>query len=321
MKKFINIHELRSLFFLVLIVLSVKETIFELYIVPTGSMENTIMTGDMLVGNRFVYGMKTPSWIGIPYTSIGFFIPSIRFPSFKTPGRGDVIIFQFPRDVRQKYVKRCVAEPGDIFEIRDKVIYINNEEYPLPENGKFLMNPYSNDFLQQDIFLGDKGNKDHFSKINIPKKGDTIKVSSENAQLLLHIMLLDGHEITLESSMQNYKFTMTSPDELWRRIGKPKVYKPYYPQGNLLVPWSTDNLPSGTLKVNGIPINEIQEYYVEQDYYFAVGDNRDDSLDSRFWGFVPRNHIIGEALFAYFSLDISSFPYIPRFDRIGTIIQ
>ena len=279
------------------------------------------MTGDMLVGNRFVYGMKTPSWIGIPYTSIGFFIPSIRFPSFKTPERGDVIIFQFPRDVRQKYVKRCVAEPGDIFEIRDKVIYINNEEYPLPENGKFLMNPYSNDFLQQDIFLGDKGNKDHFSKINIPKKGDTIKVSSENAQLLLHIMLLDGHEITLENSMQNYKFTMTSPDELWRRIGKPKVYKPYYPQGNLLVPWSTDNLPSGTLKVNGIPINEIQEYYVRQDYYFAVGDNRDDSLDSRFWGFVPRNHIIGEALFAYFSLDISSFPYIPRFDRIGTIIQ
>ena len=68
-------------------------------------------------------------------------------------------------------------------------------------------------------------------------------------------------------------------------------------------------------------IDEIQEYYVEQDYYFAVGDNRDDSLDSRFWGFVPRNHIIGEALFAYFSLDISSFPYIPRFDRIGTIIQ
>ena len=50
-------------------------------------------------------------------------------------------------------------------------------------------------------------------------------------------------------------------------------------------------------------------------------DNRDNSLDSRFWGFVPRNHIIGEALFAYFSLDISSFPYIPRFDRIGTIIQ
>ena len=68
MKKFINIHELRSLFFLVLIVLSVKETIFELYIVPTGSMENTIMTGDMLVGNRFVYGMKTPSWICLLYT-------------------------------------------------------------------------------------------------------------------------------------------------------------------------------------------------------------------------------------------------------------
>ena len=118
------IHEIRSLVILVIIVLTLKVTIFELYIVPTGSMENTIMTGDFLAGNRFVYGMRTPDWIGIPYTDVGFDVPSMKFPAFQEPKRGDVIIFKIPRDVKQKYVKRCVAEPGDTLEIRNKVIFI-----------------------------------------------------------------------------------------------------------------------------------------------------------------------------------------------------
>ena len=190
------IRELWSLFILVIIVLTLKVTIFELYIVPTGSMENTIMTGDFLAGNRFVFGMRTPDWIGIPYTDIGFEVPSIKFPSFREPKRGDVIIFKFPRDIRQKYVKRCVAEPGDIIEVRDKLIYLNNEPYTLPENGKFITSTLSESFKQNDIFLANQGNKDQFKKLRVPKKGDIINVSPENASLLLHLMLLDGHDIT-----------------------------------------------------------------------------------------------------------------------------
>ena len=313
------IREIWSLFILVIIVLTLKVTIFELYIVPTGSMENTIMTGDFLAGNRFVFGMRTPDWIGIPYTDIGFEIPSIKFPSFREPKRGDVIIFKFPRDVRQKYVKRCVAEPGDVLEVRDKLIFINNEPYHLPENGKFITSTLSESFEQKDIFLSNQGNKDQFKKLRIPKKGDTIKVSPENAKLLLHLMLLDGHEITLIKDKKTYPFTMVSPDELYRRKGKPEVYSPYFPEGNLLVPWSINNLPKGSLYIDGKPISDINEYVVEKDYYWAMGDNRDDSLDSRFWGFVPKDYILGEALFSYFSLDLES--WIPRFDRIGTIIQ
>ena len=60
--------EVRSLTILVMIAFLLKATLVEAYIVPTGSMENTIMTGDFLIGNRFVYGMRTPDWIGIPYT-------------------------------------------------------------------------------------------------------------------------------------------------------------------------------------------------------------------------------------------------------------
>ena len=312
------LEEIRSLFILIVIVLTLKVTIFELYIVPTGSMENTIMTGDFLAGNRFVYGMRTPEWIGIPYTDYGFYIPSLKFPSFREPKRGDVIIFNFPRDIKQKYVKRCVAEPGDILQIIDKTLFINGQPQALPENGKFIMSTLSESFLQQDIFLGDLGNKDHFKTFRMPKKGDQIKISPENAKLLLHLMLLDGHNLRLVNSNNNYTFTMTSPDELYRRKGSLEVFKPYFPEGNLLVPWS-DNIPKGNLLVDGKSISGMDFYTVERDYYWAMGDNRDDSLDSRYWGFVPRSHIIGEALFSYFSLDLKT--WIPRFDRIGTIIQ
>ena len=312
------LEEVRSLFILIVIVLTLKVTIFELYIVPTGSMENTIMTGDFLAGNRFVYGMRTPEWIGIPYTDYGFYIPSLKFPSFREPKRGDVIIFNFPRDIKQKYVKRCVAEPGDILQIIDKTLFINGQPQALPENGKFIMSTLSESFLQQDIFLGDLGNKDHFKTFRMPKKGDQIKISPENAKLLLHLMLLDGHNLRLVNSNNNYTFTMTSPDELYRRKGSLEVFKPYFPEGDLLVPWS-DNIPKGNLLVDGKSISGMDFYTVERDYYWAMGDNRDDSLDSRYWGFVPRSHIIGEALFSYFSLDLKT--WIPRFDRIGTIIQ
>ena len=312
------LEEIRSLFILIVIVLTLKVTIFELYIVPTGSMENTIMTGDFLAGNRFVYGMRTPEWIGIPYTDYGFYIQSLKFPSFREPKRGDVIIFNFPRDIKQKYVKRCVAEPGDILQIIDKTLFINGQPQALPENGKFIMSTLSESFLQQDIFLGDLGNKDHFKTFRMPKKGDQIKISPENAKLLLHLMLLDGHNLRLVNGNNNYTFTMTSPDELYRRKGSLEVFKPYFPEGDLLVPWS-DNIPKGNLLVDGKSISGKDFYTVEKDYFWAMGDNRDDSLDSRYWGFVPRSHIIGEALFSYFSLDLKT--WIPRFDRIGTIIQ
>ena len=94
--------EVKSWGTIIIIALLLKVTIIEAYIVPTGSMENTIMTGDFLIGNRFVYGMRTPDWIGIPYTDKGFSIPYIRLPKFKEPKPGEVIIFKYPRDVFHK---------------------------------------------------------------------------------------------------------------------------------------------------------------------------------------------------------------------------
>ena len=125
------ISEAKAILWIVLSVLLIKVTILEAYIVPTGSMENTIMTGDFLIGSRYVYGMRTPDWLGIPYTDIGFFIPYYKFPEFKIQKVGDVLIFKYPRDKYVKYVKRCVAGPGDTLKIADKALYVNSKKIPM----------------------------------------------------------------------------------------------------------------------------------------------------------------------------------------------
>ena len=117
--------EIRAIIIIVIIVLTIKVTLVEAYIVPTGSMENTIMTGDFLIGSRFVYGMRTPDWIGIPYTDIGFSVPYIKFPVFKIPKKNDILIFKYPRDKYVKYVKRCLAGPGDTLLVDAKNVYVN----------------------------------------------------------------------------------------------------------------------------------------------------------------------------------------------------
>ena len=318
------ISETKAIVFIVLTVLLVKVTVLEAYIVPTGSMENTIMTGDFLIGSRFVYGMRTPDWIGIPYTDIGFFIPYIKFPEFKIPTTGDVLIFKYPRDKYVKYVKRCVAGPGDTLIVQEKKLYVNGVEIPMWENGKYLTAPMQKNFRQSDIFLSSKTNinKDNIGPIYVPKSGDVFQIHEEtNWRFLLPIILMEGHTATLKSNEVEYEFTLQDPNELFRRKGKEDVYENYFPKGPLLTPWSKaiKDEDFQFLVIDGIPASEWTEYKVSQNYYWAMGDNRDNSLDSRYWGYIPENNILGEALFTYFSLDLDS--WTPRWDRIGTVLR
>jgi len=321
-KKFKN--EIIAITNIVLTVLLIKVTILEAYIVPTGSMENTIMTGDFLIGSRFVFGMRTPDWLGIPYTDIGFSIPYYKFPEFKIPKKGDVLIFKYPRDKYVKYVKRCVAGPGDTIKIDRKKLFVNNNETPMWENGKYLVPEIQKEYQQPDIFLSSdlNINRDNLGPIYIPKKGDTIQIhENTDWKYLLPIILMEGHEATLENNNSSYLFTLQEPNEIYRRKGDESVFEKYIPNGTLLTPWSKAFRKEHIefLKINGISVLEMKEYIVSQNYYWAMGDNRDDSLDSRYWGFVPENNILGEALFAYFSLDLDTWS--PRWDRIGTIIR
>ena len=318
------IAELRAIVIIVIIVLTVKVTLLEAYIVPTGSMENTIMTGDFLIGSRFVYGMRTPDWIGIPYTDIGFTIPYLKFPEFKIPKKNDVLIFKYPRDKYVKYVKRCLGGPGDTILIQNKNVFLNGEEVLLDLKGKFIAPIMPKSYPQENIFLSSdiNINKDNLGPIYIPKKGDEIQIhSGTNWKFLLPIIMMDGHRARLVSDDIIYDFTLQDPNDIFRRKGSKDIFDKYFPKGQLITPWSKalKDEHYKYLEIDGLPISDWETYTINQNYYWAMGDNRDDSLDSRYWGFVPENGILGEAIFVYFSLNLDS--WVPRWGRIGTIID
>jgi hypothetical protein len=136
-------------------------------------------------------------------------------------------------------------------------------------------------------------------------------------------MLMEGHTAELVHESVNYQFDLADPYDLRRRGKKESVLRQYREideNGTLLNPWSgvVNNSVFQYLYIDGKPISEINEYILTEDYYWAMGDNRDDSLDSRYWGFIPHKYMLGEALFVFMSLDLES--WIPRLNRIGTRI-
>ena len=271
-------QEIKSWVMIILIALGIKQTIIASYHVPTGSMENTIMTGDFLFGNNFIYGSRTPDWIGIPYTRVGFHIPWFRLPALKQPVQGDIVIFKYPEDKYVHYVKRCVAGPGQIIEITDKQVYVNGQEFPNPPKSKFIRpTVYSRYWKDSNIYPRLAGNQDNFGPIYVPTKGDTLRLTEYPTQLLKNVIEAANHT--------------------------------FYIQDGKMV----------------IDEREADYYIVEQDYYFMMGDNRDNSLDSRFWGFVPHNLVVGKAMFVWFSFDKEMPLYRItkkfRWNRIGKILS
>ena len=318
------IAEAKSLLALILIILFLKETVVEAYIVPTSSMEENILKGDFLIGSRYIYGMKVPEKIWVPFTAISIptFLPEYRFPAFKEVERGDVVVFEYPRDPVYKYVKRCIAIAGDSIKIDNQDTYVNGEIVSLPAGGKFIAKEFSKAIVDPDIFLGVEGNKDQYPEIIVPKKGDTFILDQNiNWKLILPLLLYEGNKVELIYEDNALTFTNMSPRDIYRRTGDKSVYRDYVPSegATLITPWSpmiTEEFIQ-YLYINGKSINEVKTYTLTQDYFWMMGDNRDNSEDSRFWGFVPRSHILGQPIVTWFSINLDN--YIPRLSRIGKI--
>ena len=404
-----KIKEIKEFIVLIIIALTIKTCLIEIYVVPTGSMERTILVGDMLIGNKFIFGMKTPTWIGIPYTRIGFDIPWLRFPEFRKVRNNDVVIFEFPRDPFQKYVKRCIGIPGDNIYIDNGDVFINNIKMKFPENGQYLKklpdgkqtleknmtwnseylytsfkaenhnddnnnNIWDNNEKYVDENLNQKwdyGNLDNIKKIIIPYKAEEYQDLNDNNSYdigepfidknnnkvwnpgyvinikdvynwedFLNLLLLDKNDVKLGE----WKLTLIDPEHISRLRGLIKykligLFKPndvktkrkmMYDQQieqeeyakelieinndkKIINPW--DNRLKDKLKdleylrnnliVNGNQIDFTSEYEFKHDYYFMIGDNRDNSFDSRYWGFVPDYNILGIPVFSI--LNIANF--------------
>ncbi len=194
-------EELRVLTLLIIIAFTVKTSIAEIYVVPTGSMEDTILIGDVLFGNKFIYGMKTPTWLGVPYTRMGFDVPWYRLPKFKEVENGDVVIFEYPRDPWQKYVKRCIGIPGDTIEIDSARIYINDRMMEFPEQGKLGKGHVKDrDFVNHGMYsLFSKQNEDNITPFTVPHKGMEIDFSEvKDWPSLVSLLVLDQANITAD---------------------------------------------------------------------------------------------------------------------------
>lgn len=198
--------------------LIIRAMIVQSYRIPTGSMEDTLLVGDFLLANKFVYGSKIP-------------ILGWKLPAFKEPKQGDVIVFKFPLNPKVNYIKRCVAVEGQTVEIRDKILYVDGKRYPDPIHSKFEDSHIQpRDLFDPDIKPKGSGNRDNYGPVIVP-----------------------------------------------------------------------------------------------EDHLFVMGDNRDNSLDSRYWGFLSKDLVVGEAMILYFSWEpeiklYKIFKKI-RWSRIGDLIK
>jgi signal peptidase I len=180
-------------------------TLVQAFVIPTGSMEDTLLIGDHLLVDKMAYAPPGPVTKHLlPYEDIK---------------RGDIIVFRYPIDIKQTFVKRVIGVPGDHIRLENKRVFLN---------GHVLTEPY-------------KYNKTEY----------------------------------IDSYRDNF---------------------PNFPNVSLYK-------PAQDMLVNNVQHGEV---VVPSEHYFAMGDNRDSSLDSRYWGFVPRENIIGKPLIIYWSYDAST---------------
>jgi len=211
----------------IVIVLGIIFFVAQAFVIPSGSMKNTLLVGDMLFVKKFAYGVPTPTipWIELQvlpdFRGNGHLIDGDR------PNRGDIVVFRYPHNTKVHYVKRCVAVGGDIVALRDKHLML------LPHEG--------NEFVKQNY-------------------------------LAKNIMDIDG--------------------KLW-------VIDPYRAKHKGI--HNDNSIKRGLTPYTQLfDMNPIQ---IPQDEFFMMGDNRDHSNDSRFWGTVPYKNIVGTPWFIYFSWD------------------
>ena len=345
---------LDSVAFAVVAATLIRFFVFEAYTIPTPSMEGSLMVGDFLFVSKLHYGVRTPKTpLQLPlthqkiwFTNIPSYLrwldlPIYRLPGFSSVKQGDAVVFNVPNfeedgdapvDLRTFYVKRCVATPGDVLEVRDQQVIVN---------GNAMENPVR---MQHPIFMKTKENLEEkffeaYGIRNSPDasydSADWLPLAEPDSQNVLWGYKMNTSKAMMEE-MQALPFNKTFDTNLFKDP-KGVTFVDIFPHDTTLYKWNRDfygplKVPAKGLTVpltpgnvalyseaiqkyegnknvvmNGYQISidgkAITSYTFKQDYYFMMGDNRHNSADSRFWGFVPSDHIVGKAFFVWMSID------------------
>lgn len=356
--------------------------IFQMYQIPTSSMEKTLLVGDYLYVSKATYGPRMPNTpLSLPLmhntTPWGTksYSEAIKWPYKRLAGvrnveRDDIVVFNFPAgdtvilerlaetyydivrqytdaygekrgremldkqytivsrpvDKREHYVKRCVGIPGDTLQIIASQLYVNGQPQEKIEGRQFVYfvqttSPLSNKSLER---LGVAKDDVHYS----PSSGVYVMPLTEASVAKLEAMQ-NVVSVTKNETTESYSAIFPNSDKFsWTE----DYFGPLWvPQKGATVALTTENLPlyeriiknyeGNSLEVVGdeILINgePATEYTFRMDYYFMMGDNRHCSADSRYWGFVPEDHIVGRPSFVWLSLDkYKPFPSNIRWERM-----
>ncbi|GHA57825.1 signal peptidase I [Pontibacter akesuensis] len=315
---------------------------FEAYTIPTPSMEKSLLVGDFLFVSKLHYGPRTPiTPLQVPLTHQtiwGTNIPSYseaiqlephRLPGFSEVKRNDVVVFNYPTedyhpaDLRTNYIKRAIGLPGDSLQIKDLQVYIDGKPIENPEKLQYRYILVPEMQLSQKFFQDRNINLDG---VQLIEGGYMVDATPELAKEMAALDFMK--EVILYKDIPGNAEAAVFPQIPSRLKWNKDNYGPIYiPQEGATVNITGESLPfyervilkyernenaevrDGKLFING---KEVTQYTFKQDYYFMMGDNRHNSLDSRYWGFVPEDHIVGKAVMIWMSTN----PEGGLFDKI-----
>jgi signal peptidase I len=352
-----------SILFAVVAATLIRWLFFEAFTIPTPSMENSLLVGDFLFVSKLHYGTRTPKtplqvplthqtvWgTNIPSYTDAIQLPQLRLPGFSDVKRGDVVVFNYPPelqhpvDLKTNYIKRCVGLPGDKIEVRDLQVYANGvamENPPRMEDEYFVATTTA---VNEEKVFKQNGISEYNSYLET--FNDTINTNDQSGYLIFTTS-------EIAEKLKTYDFVKSvtvvkSPKE----VSEPMLYP-----NSSLFKWNRDNYGPVTVPKEGVTVNltpenialygsviknyegneevtvddksvkvggkAIASYTFKQDYYFMMGDNRHNSADSRYWGFVPMDHIVGKAVFVWMSIDPdpTSFFNKIRWNRLFRVIN
>jgi signal peptidase I len=272
-----------TIFWALLLALLLRNYAIASFYIPSGSMENTLMTHDLLIADKFSYKVLQ-----------------------QDPRRGDIMIFQYPLDRKKDYIKRVIGLPGDIVKIRDKTVYVNgtplNEDYikekpwqdygpkTVPRAGDYDF-IYTSDPLIVAPTTGSSGDQKHIDFETIDRFDYTgivsyqLESTPESAVLAGKVALKElGGGVDRHINLHAGLFTEGSDTPL--AVRELKVTQP---EEKLSFGFAGLEQGRYTLRV----------FIIQRDCYLMMGDNRNDSRDGRAWGFVPRDYFEGRAMVVF----------------------